>query len=240
MRWNNIRRALLDILYPVRCPVCDGVLPFGERYVHKACEDKLKKIGSLYCMKCGRPVLSDEEVFCRFCAIQRHEFDLGVSAYIYNDAMKNAIYRFKYGNRREYAGYFGRELAKAICKRKDILQADLIVPVPLYAGKLKKRGFNQAELLSAEVSRLLRIPMDARLVERIRSTRAQKELGAFERRKNLKKAFKIGQNDVKLKKILVVDDIFTTGSTMDEIAGVLKQAGVASIYAATLATGAPK
>ena len=171
---------------------------------------------------------------------EKHDFDSGVSVYMYKGAMKNSIYRFKYGNRQEYAKYYGRELARAIAARSDMRRAGLIVPVPLHSDKLLKRGFNQAELLAGEISTLLNIPMKPGLVERVRATAAQKELGAYERRKNLKKAFKIGQNDVKLNTIIVVDDIFTTGSTIDGVARVLKEAGAKKVYAATLAIGVPK
>ena len=147
---------------------------------------------------------------------------------------------FVYGNRQEYAKYYGRELAGAIAHKREMRGAGLIVPVPLFAGKLRSRGFNQAELLAREISELLNIPMASGLVERVRSTTAQKELGAFERRKNLKKAFKIRRNDVELDSIIVVDDIYTTGSTIDGVAQVLKEAGAKRVYAATLAIGAPK
>ena len=237
---NKAGRLLLEILYPGRCPVCDGILALGEGYIHKDCAGSLKRVGPHYCMKCGRPVLKEEAVYCSFCKEEKHDFDRGVSVYMYKGDMKNSVYRFKYANRQEYARYYGRELAAAIAARRDMRDAQLIVPVPLHPDKLLKRGFNQAELLGEEISSLLKIPMDAELVRRVRATRAQKELGAYERRKNLKKAFKIGQNDVKLNTVIVVDDIFTTGSTIDEVARVLKEAGAKRVYAATLAIGAPK
>ena len=239
-KFNNIGRLILELLYPGRCPVCDGILAFGEGYIHKSCAGVLRRVGPLYCMKCGRPVLKEENVLCRYCMAERHDFDTGVSVYLYKGGMKKSIYRFKYGNRQEYARYYGREMAKAIAGRRDMLDAGLIVPVPLYSDKLLKRGFNQAELLAEEISGLLKIPMKPGLVERVRATTAQKELGVYERRKNLKKAFKIGQNDVKLKSIIVVDDIFTTGSTIDGVARILKDAGAKNVYAATLAIGVPK
>ena len=237
---NNIGRVLLELLYPGRCPVCDGILAFGEGRIHKHCAKVLQRVGPVYCLKCGRPIFREEDAFCRHCREEKHDFDSGVSVYMYRGEMKASIYRFKYGNRQEYAGYYGRELAKAIAARRDMRAARLIVPVPLYSEKLLQRGFNQAQLLAQEVSALLKIPMKPDLVRRVRATTAQKELGAYERRKNLKKAFKIGQDDVELDSIIVVDDIFTTGSTIDGVARVLKEAGAKKVYAATLAIGVSK
>lgn len=208
--------------------------------MHKECEDRLTRIGRQYCLKCGRQLKSETEAYCGYCRKERHEFEYSVAVYVYRKDMKDSIYRFKYGNRQEYAEYYGRQMAKAIAARPEMKKASLIVPVPLYSGKLRARGFNQAELLAREISARLHIPMDAALVERVRATTAQKELGAFERRKNLKKAFKIRQNDVKLDTVIVVDDIFTTGSTIDSVAQVLKEAGAKKVYAAALAVGAPK
>ncbi len=230
---------LMDIFFPRRCPVCDGVLSFGGERIHKDCVKRLKKVGVLHCATCGRPVRDSEE-FCHACRTQRHDFDGVISVYIYNDAMRSSIYRFKYAGRQEYAAYYGRELAAALLPKRAYTSVDLIIPVPLFEGKLKARGYNQAELLAAEMSKLLHIPMSAGLVKRVRATRAQKELTAAERRKNLKKAFKMGKDDVKLDSVLVVDDIFTTGSTLDEVAGVLKSAGVRRVYGVTLATGKAK
>lgn len=237
---KNLKKILLDIVYPRRCPVCDGVMGFGEGLIHSSCAGRLLPIRGNYCMKCGKPLFESTGEYCIYCQGARHLFESNLAAFVYNKAMSEAIYRFKYMNRPEYACLFGSQMAKAIRRRRELTRAGLIIPVPLYAQKQRARGFNQAELLAREISGLLGIPMDASLVMRTRATRAQKELDAQERRKNLKKAFKIRQNDVKLESVLIIDDIFTTGSTVDEIAGVLKRAGVKKVYSATLATGAPK
>ena len=118
------------------------------------------------------------------------------------------------------------------------VRPDVIVPVPLYRGKLRKRGYNQAACLARALGRSLELPVDEKLVKRVRNTAPMKHLNPTERQNNLKKAFIIGRNDVKLyDRIILVDDIYTTGTTLDEIAALLKEHGVSKVYCVTLACG---
>lgn len=117
------------------------------------------------------------------------------------------------------------------------MEADAIIPVPIHRSRYRRRGYNQAELVAAELSRLTGIPMYERLVTRSRKTAPQKELTIQERQNNLKKAFNITSNDVKLKKTILVDDIYTTGSTLDAVAMELKRHGVKSVYFIALCIG---
>ena len=111
--------------------------------------------------------------------------------------------------------------------------------MPLYRGKLRKRGYNQAACLARALGRSLELPVDEKLVKRVRNTAPMKHLNPTERQNNLKKAFIIGRNDVKLyDRIILVDDIYTTGTTLDEIAALLKSHGVSEVYCVTLACGA--
>ena len=117
------------------------------------------------------------------------------------------------------------------------LHPDALVPVPMYAAKQRKRGYNQAEVLARAIGRRLEIPVEARVISRIRNTVPMKQLSEAERRNNLKRAFNIARNDVKLLTIIVVDDIYTTGSTIDEISREFRRAGVKRIYFLSLAIG---
>ena len=114
---------------------------------------------------------------------------------------------------------------------------DAVIPVPVHKSRLKKRGYNQAALIAGELSKRLGIPMRDGVVIRRAATGVQKELGAAERQNNLKKAFIVPGNVVKLKSVLVVDDIYTTGATVDAVAGCLKGAGVEKVYFASLCIG---
>ena len=127
------------------------------------------------------------------------------------------MYRFKYSNKREYAGFYAKEAVR------------IYGPVPMYRWKEKGRGYNQAAVFALALGEKMNLPVEKRMVKRIRNTTPQKELNDVERKINLKKAFQLVPNIVKYRKILIVDDIYTTGSTIDAVAEVLLQAGVDEI-----------
>ncbi len=188
-------------------------------------------------MRCGKLLEKGEIEYCRDCKKTVHSFDRGRALYVYNDTVKAAITRFKFGNRPEYAGYFGEQTTSHL---EDFImnsRPDAIVPVPVSKEKLKRRGYNQAELLARQISSRTGIPVNTSMVTRIQDTTPMKELGRAERMKNLKGVFKVGVIDVECRNVLVVDDIYTTGSTMDAMADVLKQNGVERVFFVTLAAG---
>ena len=115
--------------------------------------------------------------------------------------------------------------------------AEGIVPIPLHKSRRRIRGYNQAELLAGALGKRVGIPVYPRMLIRVRNTKPQKTLNPEERQNNLKRAFNMGQNDVKLKVIIIIDDIYTTGTTIDEAARVLKEAGAEKVYFITLACG---
>ncbi len=231
--WCN---GVLRVVYPVRCPVCDEIVDEPGEKVCAECLRKIKLLTPPWCMRCGRKV-EDGEEYCRDCRGSRHVFDRGRALYEYADAAAS-IYRFKYAGRREYADFFGEEIAEYLGDFIRQIQPDGIVPIPLHRRRYAKRGYNQAELLASETGRRLGIPVYPKMLVRVRNTVPQKKLNPQERQNNLKKAFNIGRNDVKLKVILVFDDIYTTGSTIDEAARALREAGAEKIYFITLACGA--
>ncbi len=227
--------VLTELLYPYRCPVCDGVAPFGKK-ICPACHKQLKPIQEPWCMKCGKK-LSDEREYCRDCAHREHAFVRGRALYEYG-SVATAIYRFKYRGRREYAAYFGEEAVKVLGSFIREIAPDGLVPVPLHPARMAVRGYNQAELLAREMGKHLEIPVYGKLVRRVRNTMPLKQLNPKERENNLKKAFNMAANDVKLKKIIVIDDIYTTGSTIEAVTDVLLSGGVQDVYFITLACGA--
>ena len=147
------------------------------------------------------------------------------------------MYRFKYAGRREYARFYGRQIAYHL---KDVIEewdVDALVPVPIHRSRRIQRGYNQAEVLAKEIGFYLGIPVETHLLKRVKKTLPQKLLDDRQRQNNLKNAFKIGRNDVKCKSTIVIDDIYTTGSTIDHCAKVLKQHGVERIYYISIAIG---
>lgn len=232
-------RGILDLLYPARCPVCDGVLLPGEE-VCEECLPRLRYVTDPRCCKCGKPLQNEEEEYCQDCCPdgmgRTHIYDSGLALYEY-ELIKDSLYRFKYKGRCEYAGFFGKEMVERLGDRIAAWHPDALLPVPMYRRKERMRGYNQAHLLAQGVGAALHIPVRQDLMVRQRQTVPMKELDPAGRQINLKKAFIIGRFDVKLKCIIIVDDIYTTGSTMDEMAKVLRSAGVSRIHFLTLAIG---
>lgn len=212
------------------------MIPYGK-IICDTCEPLLKKVPEPYCLRCGKPLKSAEKPLCEDCRITTHDFDECRSVFIYDDIMRKSIYRFKYDGRKEYAVYFGSRMASELGDKIKKINADALIPVPMYKGKEKKRGFNQAALLARELSYHLDIPIYENIIIREKPTKVMRSLGARERENNLKKAFKIVPNSVKLCDVIIVDDIYTTGSTADAVAGKLKEAGVKKVFVASLSTG---
>ena len=132
-----------------------------------------------------------------------------------------------------------KELAKARGLRgvSAMKKAEVIIPVPMYKGKEKQRGYNQANILAEEISKLIGVPIDKKIVKRIKNTVPQKGLNDVERQNNLKKAFHIEKSIVKYNCVLIIDDIFTTGSTAEAVAKELKKRGVSHIYVFSICIG---
>jgi ComF family protein len=243
---NRIKKTLLDIIYPSRCPICDGALNAFEirgsrlrpgRVIHPECYRKVEYVKEPMCMKCGKPLPEGSlEEYCPDCSRVKHQFDRGFSVFVYR-SISGSVYRFKYLGRQEYAAFYGKATRKRLGKTLLSLGIEAVVPVPMYRKKERDRGYNQAFVYARAVSEELGIPVRNDLIARVRNTVPMKELDASGRRNNLKKAFIVSQNDVKFKCILIVDDIYTTGSTIDEIAHEFRMAGVSRIYCLTLAIG---
>ena len=226
----------VELLFPRRCPVCDEPVPLKEGLCCKACRGKLQKIRDPYCLRCGKPLSDATREYCADCGKTKHLYVRGRSLYEYESAAP-AIYRFKYGGRQEYATFFGQELAEELGRFITDFSPQALVPVPLSRKRLHTRGYNQAALLAKELGKCLDIPVWEHAVSRVRNTVPQKELNAAERQNNLKKAFKIASNDVKLSTIIIVDDIYTTGSTIDALTEVLQNAGAKKVGFVSLSTG---
>lgn len=239
MRNVFIRRGLnrlVNLLFPLRCPVCDGIVPSGDGKICRTCRRKIQYVLEPRCQKCGRQLSDDAKFFCTACERMQHIFDRGIALYDYQ-SMKRSIYRFKYKKRCEYAAFYAEEIYSRLKNEILRMDADAIIPVPLHKTRQKNRGYNQAELIAVHLSRLTGIPVKNDLVKRIRNTVPQKQLDVSGRQNNLKKAFNIKPNVVKLNKAILIDDIYTTGSTLDAVAKELKCRGVGTVYFISLCIG---
>lgn len=231
-----VKIGLLDLLYPRRCVVCDGITDVPGEFVCEKCRSRIIYIKEPYCMKCGKQLKKEEREYCGDCARVRHKYIQGTALYDYG-SMADSIFRFKYAGRMEYAGFYGKELYRKKGRWLSLIQPDALVPVPAHPARKRKRGYNQAELIARELSRCSGIPVNTKLIRRVVRTKPLKNLSSPERQNNLKRAFKMWKNDVKLNTIVIIDDIYTTGSTVDAMARVLNEAGIRRIYFMTLTIG---
>jgi len=172
---------------------------------------------SPYCIKCGKTVNEDGDICC---LEQKHLFEKGWIALEYEEMTKQSIYKFKYQNCPRYCKTFAEIMYQAM-NDKTILKYDfdLITSVPIHKNKLKKRGYNQAKLIAKELSLKLNIPYED-IIIRIKDTKPQNTLSPKERSNNLCNAFKVSK-EISNKKILIIDDIYTTGSTIDACANCI-------------------
>lgn len=189
------------------------------------------------CLRCGKMLEDAEEEYCEDCRRIPKSFCRGFPAYLYVGGIQKAIYAFKYHNQRDYAAFFAarmhEQVGEAVCR----LKVDGLVPVPVHAAKKRKRGYNQAELLAIELGKCWNIPVFTDCLIREKDTAPQKELNDLQRMHNLKNAFKSGTNAVKLNKVLLVDDIYTTGATVEACSRVLTDMGVETVYYTSIAIG---
>ena len=229
--------AAVSLLYPPACAICGKNVRAGE-YLCNWCEAKAVRIVAPFCQKCSQPFEGaiTSEFTCANCAHRMMHFDAAVSAYRGRGIVREIIHEFKYGRQIHLRHLVARWLHAALDdERIRGSRFDLIVPVPLHATRQRERGFNQASLLAALLSAQTAIPSKPTL-ERIRYTTTQTALDRSERMENLHNAFRLRKNaDVRGLRVLLIDDVLTTGSTLSECARVLKRAGALSVHAATAA-----
>lgn len=231
---KRILKKILDIFYPRRCPVCQKILEDQRRMICPKCEKELRPIGHPRCYKCGKPVEKGE--YCRDCQKRTHIFEQGRGIFIYDSRMRRSVTRYKYYGCREYGDFFAKAMYRYAQSELREWAPDLIVPVPIHRSKERKRGFNQAAWLAEKLGRYTGIPVDVDLVRKVMKTKSQKKLNALQRRKNLERAFCV-TGSVRGLNVLVVDDVYTTGSTIDAMAGCLKKKGAKNVYFLTACIG---
>jgi ComF family protein len=241
----GLLKNFIDIIYPPRCPVCREFLvnerperENGAATFCRTCLADFRKITSPGCPICGRTFEPEggEDHLCEECLRKRPFFEAVGAAYLYEGALMEAIHLFKYGSRSFLADSLGPLLGQFA--RKWLKQADgyLTIPVPLHPKRLRERGFNQSLLLARHVSEQLHTELDFLSLRRIRYTSPQTGLGKDGRQKNVRKAFRVVKPDaVKKKTVLLVDDVFTTGNTLNECARALKRSDCDKILCLVLA-----
>lgn len=227
------------LLFPKRCVVCDKVLDFGHyRYGFcKKCKSEITYAYEPVCKVCGKVIIDSNGEMCNDCMVKKHYFSQSKGVYVYEGPIKGSMYRFKYNNRRGYKYTFARDIVRIHGDWLRNIRVDGIIPIPMYYKKLRKRGYNQAALIAGALSKEIGVPCYEKIVSRNRDTTPMKGLSDTQRQKNLKNAFNFSQKGLQLKRVLLIDDIYTTGATMDSVARVLREAGVKEVYGLCMCVG---
>ncbi len=234
---SELFQAAISLLYPPTCTICGKNIRAGT-YLCNVCEGKIVRIEPPFCKTCSEPFEGSitGAFTCANCAHRAIYFDAAVAAYRGRGIVREIIHEFKYARQIHLRNLVARWLRAALeDERLRDISFDLIVPVPLHPARQRERGFNQASLLAESLSAEAAIPSRP-VLERIRYTTTQTALDRSERMENLHNAFRLRKNaDVRGLRVLLIDDVLTTGSTLSECARVLKRAGAISVHAATAA-----
>ena len=228
----KIKNLILYLLFPRTCFCCGIDLPANEQgFLCKECLKKLKKPGPIICQRCGI-TLKDGGAHCFNCRGKKHfKCSLIRSALDFNESSRALIHGLKYEKYTNIAKFFAPLMHKTLLENPNMLEAEYFVPVPIHKKRFKKRGFNQAEVLARELSALADIPI-LNALERIKNTKSQTTLTKKERAENIKEAFICScPKEIKKKAVILIDDVCTTGATLEECAKVLKKAGAREVYA---------
>lgn len=260
-------KILTDIFYPPRCPGCGEIIGVASRidyyegrreeraYLHKKCRKNFHR-NTCFCHRCGTPMKAradpgdetvDETVdgtvgangLCDRCADGKRSFEEGRSVFLYEGPAKKALMDIKYHAQSEYCEYFGYAANEYLGEWIRVQNIGVLIPVPVHPKRRKERGYNQAEELAGHLSSFCGIPMRTDVLIRVKNTRALKELSPDERRMSLLDAFGIQNPLPQGACALIVDDIYTTGATMDMCAWKLKLEGGASrVYCLSICAAA--
>ncbi len=236
-RVGKFLKYMLDIIYPrsAVCIACGRECKTYNRYGFCfACYENLPFIRPPHCCVCGRHIEGGE--ICRLCVEANHVFTSALSVFEYNMPISDMVKRFKYRSFTHLAEPMAMLMVEAIELRG--WSFDAVVPVPLHTKRLSLRGYNQAEYLAHSIGKMMggKEVLGTALM-RIRNTPSQIGMDRAERMWNLYNAFEVRQEDlVKDKTILLIDDVFTTGSTVDHCSSALLEAGAREVYVATFAT----
>ena len=233
----NMLNKMIDVIYPPRCPLCRDFIQDVQRQDESAsicpvCFDAFHSVTPPICPVCGTPLdKSQEDHWCGNCLKERPHYEATHACYLYEGAVMDAIHQFKYGSKSGLSKFLGPLLARFAGKIFQPSPDLLTMPVPLHPKRLRERGFNQSLLLARHVALQLGTTLDFLSLRRIRYTSPQTGLGKEERRKNVRNAFKLVHEDVvKGKTILLVDDVATTGNTLNECARTLKRSGSRDVF----------
>lgn len=234
--------SLAAVLFPAPCRICGAVLLNASRIpICTSCLASFEPIPQPVCERCGKPFLTpvgaeSVQPSCRLCREDFFAFDFARSYGVYNDALHHAILLLKYEEVTRLGDWFAARLAEVVARKAEAFRADVVVPVPLHPDRQRERGYNQAELIARPLARCLHLKQGAYLLMRTRPRPARLVLSRKEHWESVRGAYatRKGLRVDKLR-VLLVDDVMTTGATLDACARALKSAGASSVLGLTVA-----
>jgi ComF family protein len=239
-RISEVFAAALDVAFPRRCAACGAPVRDRPGYLCWDCFVQIPMIVPPFCRTCGDPMdgAVDMACDCHACLTRKPSFDLARSAARYRGPLKDIIHRFKYSVATFVAADLVALLEACVRTHFAACEIDAVASVPLHCVRERERTYNQSGILAVRLARRLGWPLAARAVVRRRPTATQTTFSAAERRANVRDAFEPRHLEwLEGRRILLVDDVMTTGATVDECARALKDGGAARVYVVTVARG---
>ena len=236
---KEVLTGLVDVIFPPRCLTCGVILERRDPLPFcPACLSGIRIIRSPLCPRCGVPfpLPEGDDHLCGDCLVTQRPYAVARAAGYYEETLLTAIHLFKYRGRTGIGEVLGRIMADFAGGIWDMKAFSLLLPVPLHRKRLRERGFNQAAILARALAKRFSLPLDLMTLRREVPTAPQVGLGLEERRANVKGVFAVRKpQNIAGRRVLLVDDVFTTGSTLSECAAVLMQAGAEAVAVLTLA-----
>jgi len=237
---RELKDDILDLVYPQSCSICRKPLGRGEKDVCEGCWKTLASLPAPFCPYCKSLLEDGETMYGHRCAYLSKPEDQKILAVrslgTFDDYYKKLIHRFKYDKKIPLGKRLAQSLGRVIAQDRDFANCDLVIPVPLHRARHRERGFNQSEVLAEGVSQAMNLPLVKDILKRKKNTQDQTYLNAQQRTENVRDAFMVIQPEkINERDVILVDDVITTGATLNECARMLQKAGAKRILAVTLA-----
>ncbi len=238
---RSLFRSLKDLIYPNYCLACKNKIDLNvkEHFICEACQNGIEMNLPPFCVYCGRTLDENSQngPTCSGCLNVKFNFDRAFSPCKYNGTIKKVIHEFKYSGRDYLGKNLGQIMNNFIYKYNlPIENMDFIIPVPLHNARLREREFNQAQILSERIAKEFNKKLLLEALTRTKATKSQTELSLEERKCNVTNSFSVTNPQlIKNRNLLLIDDVLTTGSTLNEAAKILKESGAKTVFAMTLA-----
>ncbi len=228
----NIFFSLIDLIFQKTCISCYSRLENKEQILCSECEQSLDFLTGI-CEICGAPKENDS---CEICESNEFFFDKACSIFHYNNIIQSLIHNLKYNEMRKISEYLGKYTKEYLSKFQPFSEINIITPIPLHRVKKRSRGFNQSEFLTKVISEQMNWTHIPNLILRKKFTETQTKLSRTKRQENVSNAFRLNPKfNIENKDILIVDDVFTTGATINSASNLLRNNGVNKIYVLTIA-----